>query len=123
MCHQQAERSLSMSGVPLPVCARCFGLYAGAALGAAGSLAWLLAGRARRRACRAALPVVRLAIVVSALPTAVLWLGEHSLSLNVAGPLRAWGALPLGGVVAWLAGAAAGGARFTDADGSGPEVD
>lgn len=122
VCHQQAERSLRVSGSPLPVCARCFGLYAGAVVGGGLSLAWLVAGRAQRRACRAALPVVRLAIVLSALPTALLWLGEYSLSLDVPGALRAWGALPLGGTVAWLAGAAAGGARFTDAGDSVPEV-
>lgn len=122
ICHQQAERSLRVSGAPLPVCARCFGLYAGAALGAGLSLAWLLAGRVRGRGRRAALPAVRLAIVVSALPTALLWLGEYGLSLSVSGPLRAWGAVPLGVTVAWLAGAAAGGARFTDAWDSAPEV-
>lgn len=122
VCHQQAARSLRVSGSPLPVCARCFGLYAGAALGAGLSLAWLVAGLVGGRACRAALPAVRLAIVLSALPTALLWLGEYSLSLHVSGALRAWGAVPLGVTVAWLAGAAAGGARFTDTGDSAPEV-
>ncbi|HEU4597952.1 MAG TPA: DUF2085 domain-containing protein [Pyrinomonadaceae bacterium] len=32
-CHQQAERSFHFEGFPLAVCARCFGLYAGAAAG------------------------------------------------------------------------------------------
>ena len=32
-CHQIPERSFQVSGFPLAVCARCFGLYAGAAAG------------------------------------------------------------------------------------------
>ena len=32
-CHQMPERSFQVSGFPLAVCARCFGLYAGGALG------------------------------------------------------------------------------------------
>lgn len=39
ICHQLPARSFRLSGVPLPVCARCLGIYAGAA---AGSLAWAL---------------------------------------------------------------------------------
>ena len=45
VCHQDAGRSLSLSGVPLAVCSRCIGLYAGGVLGLlAGGLlsAWLL---------------------------------------------------------------------------------
>ncbi len=33
VCHQQAERSLYLFSAPLAVCARCFGIYAGAAVG------------------------------------------------------------------------------------------
>ena len=32
VCHQKAERSFSLAGQPLPVCARCTGIYVGAAL-------------------------------------------------------------------------------------------
>jgi uncharacterized membrane protein len=32
-CHQIPERSFNVEGFPLAVCARCFGLYAGAAFG------------------------------------------------------------------------------------------
>jgi uncharacterized membrane protein len=47
-CHQIPERSFHLEGFPLAVCARCFGLYAGAA---AGVLFYPLArGLARRDA-------------------------------------------------------------------------
>jgi uncharacterized membrane protein len=48
VCHQIPERSFHLEGFPLAVCARCFGLYAGAA---AGVLLYPLArGLARRDA-------------------------------------------------------------------------
>lgn len=33
ICHQIAERSFHLDGAQLPVCARCLGIYAGAAMG------------------------------------------------------------------------------------------
>ena len=32
-CHQMAHRSLLLDGIPMAVCARCIGIYAGGALG------------------------------------------------------------------------------------------
>ena len=46
VCHQMSERSFHLGPSQLPVCARCFGLYAGVALGA---LAWSIAGARRAR--------------------------------------------------------------------------
>lgn len=34
ICHQRPERSFHLEGSQLPVCARCFGAYVGASLGA-----------------------------------------------------------------------------------------
>ena len=34
ICHQIADRSFHLDGAQLPVCARCFGIYGGAAVGA-----------------------------------------------------------------------------------------
>jgi uncharacterized membrane protein len=31
VCHQRPERSFHLGSIPLPVCARCIGIYAGAA--------------------------------------------------------------------------------------------
>ena len=36
ICHQRPERSFRLSGVQLPICARCEGLYLAAPLGIAG---------------------------------------------------------------------------------------
>ncbi len=33
MCHGMVERSLELFGVPMPICARCVGIYAGMFLG------------------------------------------------------------------------------------------
>jgi uncharacterized membrane protein len=38
ICHQRPERSFHLESVQLPVCARCLGVYAGAAAGAASRL-------------------------------------------------------------------------------------
>jgi len=34
VCHQRADRTLALAGVPMPVCSRCAGIYAGTALAA-----------------------------------------------------------------------------------------
>src|SRR5690606_17850729 len=46
ICHQIPERSFHLGPAQLPVCARCFGLYVGVALGA---LAWSILGAGRAR--------------------------------------------------------------------------
>ncbi len=62
-CHQQAERSFHFDGFPLAVCARCFGLYAGA-------LAGLLAYPLVRPLGRTDAPA-RAWLLAAALPTSV----------------------------------------------------
>ncbi len=34
MCHRMPERTLALAGVPMPLCSRCAGIFAGVALGA-----------------------------------------------------------------------------------------
>jgi uncharacterized membrane protein len=102
VCHQIPDRSFHLAGVQLPVCARCAGLYAGAAIGV---LAWWVAGRGRRVRWPRSSALRTLA--VAALPTAVTaataWAG-------VADPSNSWRAvlaLPLGIVGGLMAAAAA----------------
>ena len=66
ICHQRADRSFHLFAEQLPVCARCTGLYAGAAFAAV----WHLWG-ARRAVLAADLaPAARRLLTVAALPMA-----------------------------------------------------
>jgi uncharacterized membrane protein len=66
ICHQQPERSFHVAGAQLPVCARCLGLYVGAA---AGALAWMTVASRRARLWPREQALASLA--VAAIPTAV----------------------------------------------------
>ncbi len=110
VCHQDPARSFTVSGIQMPVCARCAGLYAGAALGGLLTLGWVT--RQRRSAAR--LATVRLVLIACALPTACLWLAEWLVGLPVGNGLRWAGALPLGGAVAWAIAMAIAGRLPTD---------
>ena len=61
ICHQRPERSFHLAGTQMPVCARCFGLYAGGASGLV--LAWAF----RRWSTR----TIRSSLFVAALPIAL----------------------------------------------------
>jgi len=65
ICHQRPERSFHLAGAQLPVCARCAGVYAGAALGAMASLGRPnpIASRPRAAILAAALPVAATLVV------------------------------------------------------------
>ena len=100
ICHQRPERSFHVAGAQLPVCARCTGLYLGAAL---GLLTW--AAVAPRRSWRWTRASAVTALATSGAPTAVTvataWIG-------VLDPPNAWRAalaIPLGAVAACAAGA------------------
>lgn len=75
----------------MPVCARCFGLYASGALAAV--VAWIGIGRTSRRS--------REALILAAVPTALTipieWLGFSPLS----NAIRATAAVPLGAAAGW----------------------
>jgi hypothetical protein len=130
ICHQRPERSFHLFAVALPVCARCTGIYAGAALlvmaiTARGALfpsgdrrpsfmAALVQRRARagapadgvRRANRTNVgPGVgdaRRVLFLSALPTAATLVYEWSTGQMPSHWLRALSGAPLGAVVAWI---------------------
>lgn len=106
ICHQQPDRSFHLDGHPLPVCARCAGLYLAAPLGLAAVMFMRRRGPADDRAYR----WWRLAVVAAALPTVVSvgleWIAGPGLSCNIS---RALTALPLGAMLAALLGAAAAG--------------
>ncbi len=103
VCHQRPERSFHVAGARLPVCARCTGIYAGAALGAS---AWLLLTRRRTRLSRTRALAW---LAVAAVPTA---LTVGTAMIGVLDPPNIWRAacgVPLGVAVGLVVDAAAGG--------------
>jgi uncharacterized membrane protein len=95
ICHQRPERSFDLFAAQMPVCARCAGLYAGAAIGA------FLTVAAGWRSISSSVPW-RAVLLAAALPTAAMWVVE---AVGMAAPsnlTRAVAALPLGAAVAWV---------------------
>jgi uncharacterized membrane protein len=97
ICHQRAERSFHLAGIQLPVCARCFGLYAA---GAAGAVAAFLVART----IAVKTPSVHAAAVLAlaAAPTVITVAGEWLDVMHPGGLLRAAAAAPLGLAAGWL---------------------
>jgi uncharacterized membrane protein len=96
ICHQKPERSFHLLGIQLPVCARCFGLYASAATGACLALA--TAGAAGRSGSKH-MPI---AFALAALPTAATVVTEWAGLIHPSGALRALAAFPLGALAGWV---------------------
>lgn len=93
VCHQRPDRCFRIQGRPMPVCARCSGLYAGAAFAAPLALVWATRLSGRR---------ARLAAAAAALPTAITWSLEIAGLAHPSNLVRFVAALPLGLVAAWL---------------------
>ena len=93
LCHQRPDRSFFVHGHQLPVCARCTGLYAGAAIGAPIALLTAAAMSSAR---------ARLVLGVAALPTLVTWSLEFAGIVPFSNVARFAAALPLGVAAAWL---------------------
>jgi uncharacterized membrane protein len=93
VCHQRPERCFRTAGRPLPVCARCTGLYAGGAIGASAALLFGSALSSRR---------ARRVAILAALPTLITWSLEAVSVAHPSNSVRAIAALPLGFVAAWL---------------------
>jgi uncharacterized membrane protein len=68
ICHQIPERSFHLAGLQIPVCARCLGIYAGAAAGASIHLLGALATDSLRWRILT-VQAARRVFIVSALPT------------------------------------------------------
>lgn len=108
-CHQIAERSFHLGSAQLAVCARCTGIYAGAAV----SFAWqaVRAGYQLRRAVPASegdrVTASRLWLACGALPTVLTVVLEQAGLAHTSNVQRAIAGFPLGLVVAFVAGRAA----------------
>lgn len=89
VCHQRPERSFVTRGAAWPVCARCTGIYFGAALAA---LAWVAASR--RRAWSAGRARVWLAL--AAVPSLATLIFEWTTGQMPGDGMRAAAGLPIG---------------------------
>jgi uncharacterized membrane protein len=97
----------------MPVCARCFGIYAGAAIAAISLLfvARLKPSRLRSPAREGGRPrSARIILIVSIVPAAATLLYEWTTGDMPANWIRALSGLPIGVVVAWIVRSAAPGA-------------
>ena len=99
ICHQIAERSFHVDGAQLPVCARCLGLYVGAALGAvAATSSRLVPGSDPTTTRHWGLTP----FIVAAMPTIVTVLAEWAGIWQPSNLVRAVAGVPAGVVVAFL---------------------
>jgi uncharacterized membrane protein len=109
ICHQLPERSFHLAGFQLPVCARCLGIYAGAAAAASiHVLGVFVADSARWRLLSPA--AARRVFLVSAVPTVVtvaldwagVWSGTNVVRAIAGVALGVGGALVVMSAVATL---------------------
>lgn len=97
LCHQLPERSFHLSAAQWPVCARCAGIYVGAAAGAVVSAITPL------RAFEAgAVAHARLVLFVSVLPSAGTLLYEWTTNITPTNGVRGAAGCFLGAIVAWV---------------------
>jgi uncharacterized membrane protein len=101
VCHQKPERSFRLAGQPLPVCARCTGIYIGAALAVVALAGWT-AGVRRNRASVMDAPRVRRIGLVALAPTLATLAWEWTIGTTPSNAVRAAAGLPIGAVVAWI---------------------
>jgi uncharacterized membrane protein len=92
ICHQRPERSFHIDAAQLPVCARCLGVYAGAAAGVVSRL--VAASRPSFGA--------RTVLVVGVLPTVVTIALEWSSIWPAGNVVRCAAGLPLGLAAAFV---------------------
>ena len=90
VCHQRPERSFHILGMQMPVCARCFGLYA------SGTAGLLLAAAGCRY--RWSSRTNRLVLAAAAVPIAATVALEWAGAIHTSNALRMVSGLPLGAV-------------------------
>jgi len=95
VCHQLPSRSLHLWAVPWPVCARCTGIYFGAAVAA------VVAVVARLDERGSALERTRLYLLSSVLPTAATLVYEWTTGHTPSNWVRAAAGCPIGVLVTW----------------------
>jgi uncharacterized membrane protein len=103
VCHQRPERSFHIWGAQLPVCARCTGIYAGAALAAVTAVI-VRVDVNRDSVVRHA----KRAVFLAALPTMLTLLFEWTTGQTPGNWIRAAAGFLIGAIVAWVVMASSG---------------
>jgi uncharacterized membrane protein len=111
ICHQRPERSFHIAGVPLAVCARCTGLYSGAAMGVLMLIAFSGLGRiSPARVERAITPQrAKRALITLGAPTIVTVVTALLGWWDPGNTIRATLAVPLGAIAGAVVAAVAAG--------------
>jgi uncharacterized membrane protein len=94
VCHQRPERSFHLLGAQMPVCARCAGIYAGAAVAAIAAWSKPPPGRVSSGTGRG--------LLLFALPAAGTLLYEWTTGQDPGNWMRFASGAPLGAAVAWV---------------------
>ena len=101
VCHQLGARSFHLWGHQMPVCARCTGIYVGAAIaGVAASLTQAFRPPSVAQAFRPA--SARLVVGLAAIPAAATLVFEWTTGITPGNVTRAATGVLLGAAVAWL---------------------
>jgi uncharacterized membrane protein len=99
VCHQIDARSFHLGAIALPVCARCTGIYAGAALTA---LAGVRLPPLAPAADPARTALFRRVLLLAVLPTAATVVFEWTMGVTPSNVVRAGAGAPIGAAVAWI---------------------
>lgn len=103
LCHQRPERSFHLLAAQLPVCARCTGIYLGAAVAAvAAPVVQPLRPATREAALKGCATDPRLVAFLAALPTIATLVYEWTTGVMPSNWMRFAAGLPLGIAASWL---------------------
>jgi uncharacterized membrane protein len=97
VCHQLPERSFHLWSAQAPVCARCTGIYLGAAVLAACAIVWPRTARPNDDVRR-----TRALLAIAVLPTLVTLAYEWTTGDTPSNAWRAFAGAPLGSAVAFV---------------------